>query len=103
MYFIWRNKYLGQPNCVYVVQLTFIWVIENLIIITEDSFDDIQPLINLRITAYVEISSVIHRYDRLNYISSDCFTDNYRYIIQTIFKYRNIALTDTFAFTELGD
>ena len=40
-------------------QLDFIWVIENLIIIIEDLFAEIHPLINWRVTTYLEISSVI--------------------------------------------
>ena len=70
-----------------------------LIIIIEDLFDGIQPLSKGRVTAaYLEISSMIHRYNRFN-----CISFIARYIIQEIFEYRNIALTDTIAFTELGD
>ena len=47
-------------------------------------------LINGRVTAaYLEISSMIHRYNRFNYIE--------------ISEYRNITLTDTITFNELGD
>ena len=60
-------------------------------------------MINWRVTAYLEISSVIYRYNRFNCILSDCVTDNYRYIILAIFKYRYKALADTIAFTELED
>ena len=75
----------------------------NLITITEDLFDDIQPLINWRVTTYLEISSVIHRYNRFNRILYDCVTDNYSYMILVIFEYHNIALPDNIAFHELGD
>ena len=86
----------------FVSQLNFIGVIENLII-TENLFDGIQPLINWRVMAYLEISSVTNRYNQFNCILSDCVTDNYRYIILAIFKYRSIALADTIAFTELAE
>ena len=92
MYCTWRNKYLDQQNYVYVAQLNVIWVIENLITVTGDLFYGFRPLVNWRITAYLEISSVIHRYNRLNCILYDCVTDNYRYIILAIFEYRYIAL-----------
>ena len=50
-----------------IAQLKFIWFIGNLIIITEDLFDDIQIIINSRV-AYLNISSVrySHRYNRFN-------------------------------------
>ena len=86
-----------------MAQFNFMWVIENLITITEDLFDDIQPLINWRVRTYLEISSVIHRYNRFSCILYDCVTDDYRYMILAIFEYHNIALPDTSAFDELGD
>ena len=73
-----RYKYLDLPNYVYVFEINFIWFIKNSIIITEDLFNDIEPLINWRLTAYFEILSVIHRYGRFNSILSDCVADNYR-------------------------
>ena len=57
------NIWISQ-NMFIVEQLNFIWFIENLIIITEDLFDGIQPLINWRITAYLKTSSVKRRYNR---------------------------------------
>ena len=48
-------------------------------------------------------SSMLYHYNRFNYLLSDCVTDNYRYVILAIFKYRNIELADIIAFTVLGD
>ena len=61
-YCIWRI-FLNQPKYVYVEQFIFIWFIGNSIIITEDLFHGIQPLINWRVTAYFEIKSVKHQWN----------------------------------------
>ena len=42
-----------------------------------------------------------HRYNRFHCSLSDCVADSYRYIILATFEYRNIALADNIAFTEL--
>ena len=84
-----------------MAQFNIIWVIENLITITKDLFDDIQRLINCHVPKYLDISSVIHRYNRFNCILYECVTDNHRYMILEIFEYHNIALPDTIALNEL--
>ena len=66
-------------------------------------FDGIQPLINERVTAYLEFFSAMHLYNRFNCILSDCVTDNYRNIILAIFEYRYKMLADTIAFFKSGD
>ena len=85
-----------------MAQFNFIWDIENLITITDDLFDDIQPLqLTCRnISRYLVRD---HRYNRFNGILYDCVTDNYRDMILAIFEYHNIALPDTIAFNELRD